>query len=64
MIALRNAPLLLLAAFALVTVPHPRAAAGYQFVEGYNVLDTNNNPGFTGTAGGSNYAAMRGRSAT
>lgn len=47
--------LLALAAFTLLPPPAARAA-GYQFLEGYNVLDTNNNPGFTGTAGGTNYA--------
>ena len=47
--------LFLVLALPLTSLP-ARAAAGYQFVEGYNVLDTNNNPGFTGTAGGTNYA--------
>ena len=57
----RNVLLLLLAALALATTPRARAAAGYQFVEGYNVLDTNNAPEFAIGITGANFAGTAGQ---
>src|SRR5687767_7540758 len=57
MFAFRTSAVALLAAVTLTATSSSLFAAnGYSFVEGYNVLDTNNAPFFTGSPGGTNYA--------
>src|SRR6185503_6433010 len=55
MFIFKNAAATLLVAIVLLKTPSVVAAAGYSFVEGYNVLDTNNAP-----AVGTNFAATAG----
>lgn len=58
---LKNLLLLWLAAIAVLFPTRASAAAGYSFVEGYNVLDTNNASIFTSGVPGTNFAATAGQ---
>jgi hypothetical protein len=57
---IRSVLLLSLASIAFLAVPR-LSAAGYIFVEGYNVLDTNNAPVFATGDIGTNFAATAGQ---
>jgi hypothetical protein len=62
MSAFRNGMVALFTAFALSTASSSLfAATGYSFVEGYNVLDTNNAPVFSTGAVGTNFAGTAGQ---
>ncbi len=57
---MRALTLVLAVSAGLLAVPSG-FAAGYQFLEGYNVLDTNNAPIFSGGAIGTNFAGTAGQ---
>src|ERR1043166_6521525 len=61
MVAIRSVVLHSLAAFVFILVSTASAAVGYSFVEGYNVLDTNNAPVFSTGSVGTNFAGTAGQ---
>lgn len=61
MLVMRYCALVLLTTVLLLHSPHASAATGYSFVEGYNVLDTNNAPIFETGILGTNFAGTAGQ---